>query len=101
MFSREEQREIIDEGRALLESAITQLTLAQGARDWRRVHSIAHKLSGGIGSIAGCFIVAVGISVMQNLSLLVIPGEWSIGVTFFIFVIFMLFRPTGLFAAAR
>ena len=28
-------------------------------------------------------------------------GEWSIGVTFFIFVIFMLFRPTGLFAAAR
>ena len=27
------------------------------------------------------------------------PGEWSIGVTFFIFVIFMLFRPRGLFAA--
>ena len=37
---------------------------------------------------------------LQNLSLLVIPGEWSIGITFFIFVIFMLFRPTGLFAAA-
>ena len=56
-------------------------------------------IAGGIGSIAGCFIVAVGISVMQNLSLLVIPGECSIGVTFFIFVIFMLFRPTGLFPA--
>ena len=38
---------------------------------------------------------------LQNLSLLVMPGEWSIGVTFFIFVIFMLFRPTGLFSAAR
>ena len=43
----------------------------------------------------------VAIAVLQNLSLLVMPGEWSIGVTFFIFVIFMLFRPTGLFAAAR
>jgi branched-subunit amino acid ABC-type transport system permease component len=38
------------------------------------------------------------IAIVQNLSLLVIPGEWSIGVTFFIFVIFMLFRPRGLFA---
>ncbi|NBQ87970.1 MAG: response regulator [Betaproteobacteria bacterium] len=51
VFSRDEQREIIEEGRAMLESAITQLTLAQGARDWHRVHATAHKLSGGIGSI--------------------------------------------------
>ena len=54
-------------------------------------------IAGGIGSIGGSFVVAVGIAVLQNLSLLVMPGEWSIGVTFFIFVIFMLFRPTGLF----
>lgn len=54
-------------------------------------------IAGGIGSIAGSFVLAVGIAVLQNLSLLVIPGEWSVGVTFFIFVIFMLFRPTGLF----
>ena len=47
------------------------------------------------------FIPSLAIAVVQNLSLLVMPGEWSIGVTFFIFVIFMLFRPTGLFAAAR
>jgi branched-subunit amino acid ABC-type transport system permease component len=46
-------------------------------------------------------MLSVAIAVLQNLSLLVIPGEWSIGITFFIFVIFMLFRPTGLFAAAR
>jgi len=58
-------------------------------------------IAGGIGSITGSFVIAVGIAVLQNLSLLVIPGEWSIGITFFIFVIFMLFRPTGLFAAAR
>ena len=54
-------------------------------------------IAGGIGSIGGSFLVAVGIAVLQNMSLLVMPGEWSIGVTFGIFIIFMLFRPTGLF----
>jgi len=56
-------------------------------------------IAGGVGSITGAFMLSVAIAVVQNLSLLVIPGEWSIGVTFFIFVIFMLFRPTGLFTA--
>ena len=54
-------------------------------------------IAGGIGSITGAFVMAIAIAVLQNLSLLVIPGIWSIGVTFFIFIIFMLFRPTGLF----
>lgn len=57
-------------------------------------------IAGGVGSITGAFVLAVAIAVLQNLSLMVMPGEWSIGVTFFIFVIFMLFRPRGLFAAA-
>jgi branched-chain amino acid transport system permease protein len=56
-------------------------------------------IAGGVGSITGAFVLSVAIAVLQNLSLLVMPGEWSIGVTFFVFVIFMLFRPTGLFAA--
>jgi branched-chain amino acid transport system permease protein len=58
-------------------------------------------IAGGVGSITGAFVLAIVIAELQNLSLLVIPGEWSIGITFFIFLIFMLFRPTGLFAAAR
>lgn len=58
-------------------------------------------IAGGVGSITGAFVLSVAIAVLQNLSLLVMPGEWSIGVTFLVFVIFMLFRPTGLFAAAR
>jgi branched-chain amino acid transport system permease protein len=55
-------------------------------------------IAGGVGSITGAFLLSLVIAVVQNLSLLVIPGQWSIGVTFFIFVIFMLFRPRGLFA---
>jgi branched-chain amino acid transport system permease protein len=58
-------------------------------------------IAGGVGSITGAFVLAIVIVSLQNMSLLFIPGEWSIGITFFIFVIFMLFRPTGLFAAAR
>jgi branched-chain amino acid transport system permease protein len=58
-------------------------------------------IAGGVGSITGAFVLAIAIAELQNLSLLIIPGEWSIGITFFIFLIFMLFRPTGLFAAVR
>jgi branched-chain amino acid transport system permease protein len=57
-------------------------------------------IAGGVGSITGAFVVAVAIAVLQNMFLLVIPGEWSIGVTFAVFVAFMLLRPRGLFAAA-
>jgi branched-chain amino acid transport system permease protein len=56
-------------------------------------------IAGGVGSITGAFVLSVAIAVVQYNSRLVMPGEWSIGVTFFIFVIFMLFRPTGLFTA--
>ncbi len=56
-------------------------------------------IAGGVGSITGAFLLSLVIAIVQNLSLLVIPGEWSIGITFFIFVIFMLFRPRGLFAS--
>ncbi len=56
-------------------------------------------IAGGVGSLGGAFLFAVVIVVLQNLSLLVMPGEWSIGVTFAIFVVFMLFRPRGLFAS--
>jgi branched-chain amino acid transport system permease protein len=55
-------------------------------------------IAGGIGSLSGAFALAVIITVLQNLSLLAISGEWSVGITFFIFLILMLCRPTGLFA---
>ncbi len=57
-------------------------------------------IAGGVGSVTGAFVIAVAIAVLQNALLLVIPGEWSIGVTFAVFVAFMLLRPRGLFTAA-
>ncbi len=57
-------------------------------------------IAGGIGSLTGAFALAIAIAVLQNLSLLIMPGEWAIGSTFAVFVVFMLFRPQGLFAAS-
>ena len=72
------------------------------AKNAAQGHAVVEAMiAGGVGSITGAFVLAIVITELQNMSLLFIPGEWSIGVTFFIFVIFMLFRPTGLFAAAR
>jgi branched-chain amino acid transport system permease protein len=56
-------------------------------------------IAGGIGSIKGAFLTAIGIAILQNLSLLLIDGRWSVAITFLIFIVFMLFRPQGLFRA--
>lgn len=58
-------------------------------------------IASGLGSFTGAFFLSILLAVLQNLSLMVLPGQWSIGVTFFLFVFLMLFRPYGLFAHAR
>ncbi len=58
-------------------------------------------IAGGVGSLTGAFFVAFVIAILQNLSLLVVPSQWSVGVTFFLFVVVMLFRPRGVFGRAR
>lgn len=54
-------------------------------------------IAGGIGSLPGAFITAVTLGVLQNLVLALVPGRWSIAMTFVIFIVFILVRPTGLF----
>ena len=56
-------------------------------------------IAGGIGSLTGAFVVSIALAVLQNLSLLVMPGRWSIAVTFALFIVFMIARPEGLFRA--
>jgi branched-chain amino acid transport system permease protein len=60
-------------------------------------------IAGGMGSLVGAFAVSVVLSVLQTVSALVMPGEWSIAATFGLFVLLMILAPTGLFArrAAR
>jgi len=39
-------------------------------------------IAGGIGSLTGAFLVSIALSVLQNVSLVFMPGRWSIAVTF-------------------
>jgi branched-chain amino acid transport system permease protein len=53
-------------------------------------------IAGGIGSLAGAFLISLALSVLQNLSLAVMPGRWSVAATFSLFILFILVRPRGL-----
>jgi branched-chain amino acid transport system permease protein len=54
-------------------------------------------IAGGIGSLPGAFIVSIALSVLQSVVLAIVPGRWSIALTFGVFIIFILVKPTGLF----
>lgn len=56
-------------------------------------------IAAGVGQITGAFIVAVAISILQNVSLIFIQGHWAIVVTFLVFLLAMLFFPQGIFNA--
>jgi branched-chain amino acid transport system permease protein len=53
-------------------------------------------IAGGIRSLVGAFLVSIALAVLQNLSLLVMSGRWSIAVTFGLFIGFIVLRPEGL-----
>jgi branched-chain amino acid transport system permease protein len=53
-------------------------------------------IAGGIGSLSGAFVISIVLSVLQNISLVVMPGRWSIAATFGLFILFILIRPEGL-----
>jgi branched-chain amino acid transport system permease protein len=59
--------------------------------------AIIAMIAGGIGSLTGAFTISMVLAVLQNLSLLIIPGKWAIAMTFGLFIIFILVRPEGLF----
>ena len=54
-------------------------------------------IAGGLGNLAGAFVAAVILSVVQTVSTIFMPGQWSIAATFGLFVVLMIFKPTGLF----
>ena len=59
--------------------------------------AVVAMIAGGIGSIAGAFVMSIALVIIQNASLAVIPGRWSIAIVFGIFILFILLKPEGLF----
>jgi branched-chain amino acid transport system permease protein len=56
-------------------------------------------IAGGIGSLAGAFVLACALTILQNVALILIPGRWSVVAVFIVFIAFILLRPEGLFRA--
>jgi branched-chain amino acid transport system permease protein len=54
-------------------------------------------IAGGLGNLIGAFTAAVILSVVQTVSTIFMPGQWSIAAAFGLFVVLMIFKPTGLF----
>lgn len=56
---------------------------------------------GGIGSVGGAFAAAMLLGLLQNLSQLVIPAQWSTSVVFMTFLVLITLLPSGLAALRR
>lgn len=54
-------------------------------------------IAGGMGSLPGAFIASLILAITQNIVLAFVPGRWSQALTFAVFIVFILIRPTGLF----
>jgi len=54
-------------------------------------------IAGGIGSVAGAYVMALVLTAVQSVSIAVIPAQWSVALVFAIFIAFILVRPEGLF----
>lgn len=54
-------------------------------------------IAGGIGSLPGAFCMSILLAVVQSMSVAFMPGRWSVAAVFGIFIVFILFRPEGLF----
>ena len=59
--------------------------------------AVVAMIAGGIGSVLGAYVMALALTVVQTVSIAVVPGRWSIAIVFAIFIAFILVKPEGLF----
>jgi branched-chain amino acid transport system permease protein len=54
-------------------------------------------IAGGIGNLAGAFIMSIVLAIIQSISVAFVSGRWTIAVVFALFIVFILVKPEGLF----
>ncbi|MBL4600850.1 MAG: branched-chain amino acid ABC transporter permease [Rhizobiaceae bacterium] len=59
--------------------------------------AIIAMIAGGIGSMGGAFVMSILLAVIQSVSVMLVSGRWSIALVFAVFIVFILWRPEGLF----
>lgn len=83
---------------AILTAITTGLQPADGAHVM--LISIAATIVGGIGSIKGAALAGLLLGVIESVVVAVVQTQWSQAASFVVLVLFILFRPNGLFGKA-
>jgi branched-chain amino acid transport system permease protein len=65
------------------------------------IKAFAITILAGLGNIYGALATSFILSIVESLSILVIPSEWKDAIAFGAMIIALLFRPQGLFSRAR
>jgi branched-chain amino acid transport system permease protein len=59
--------------------------------------SLTATIIGGVGSLRGAALAGLVLGLAENLSLACFEPQWSEAVTFMVLLVFILFRPAGIF----
>jgi branched-chain amino acid transport system permease protein len=59
--------------------------------------SVMAVIMGGIGSLIGCWLIAMTLGLFYNLSIIWITPHWQTSIIFTIFLFVIMYKPTGLF----
>jgi branched-chain amino acid transport system permease protein len=65
------------------------------------IKAFAITILAGLGNIYGALATSFILSIVESLSILVIPSEWKDAIAFGAMIIALLLRPQGLFSRAR
>jgi branched-chain amino acid transport system permease protein len=79
---------------AILASFDTGLTPAMGFN--ALLMAVVAVVVGGVGSIPGALLGGVGIGLIRNLAVAVVPTAWIDSIVFLVLIVFLLVRPHGL-----
>lgn len=63
--------------------------------------AIVASIGGGVGSLVGSGLTALGFGFIASIVVKWIPGSWSEAVAYMAFLVLLLWRPSGLFEKAR
>jgi branched-chain amino acid transport system permease protein len=63
--------------------------------------AFAITILGGLGNVLGALIASFVIAIVEALSVVVIPSEWTNAITFGVMILVLLARPEGLFGRAK
>ncbi|MBT7008492.1 MAG: branched-chain amino acid ABC transporter permease, partial [Candidatus Jacksonbacteria bacterium] len=64
---------------------------------WLLMSGVVSGIIGGIGSIGGAFVGSFFLGFIENFGIWHISGEWKAAIVYTVLILFLIFRPRGIF----